>query len=220
MGSRKGEKTALQREMAAAGEFGRKLPARVERKPPVICTPELASEIVERFAAGETVIAICASDDRFPSDRSFRTFVSRDEALVAKWENAKRLHAEVLMEQTGEIADREVIGPDGRHDSGAVQRDRLRIEQRHMRAAALDPARWGRQSTQVIKGDADNPLVVKEEIMMEKRIELFLAFQARTERPREPSGFGRPEPKAIEHQPPKMAAEEWHAYVKRIGSGG
>ena len=112
--------------------------------------------MIERFGRGETFTGL-ERDPRFPPRKSFHQFVARDEALAAKWENAERLHAEALMEQTGPIADREVIGPDGRHDSGAVQRDKLRIEQRHLRAAALDPARWSKKSKTTIVGDVARP---------------------------------------------------------------
>jgi hypothetical protein len=222
MGSRKGEKAALMREMGERGAFASKLPARVGRKPPVLMTQELALEVIERFAAGETVSAICASDERFASDRSFRTFISRDEAMAAEWATAKAMHAERLMEDILDIADNDAKGPDGRVDSGAVQRDRLRCDVRHLRAAALDPARWGRKTEQTIKGDAANPLVIEDTAAAEeRRIDAFMAFMARTsgpQRPRELSGFGRPE--VIEHQPkPPMSEEEWAAYVKRIGSG-
>jgi hypothetical protein len=202
VGSRKGEKAALMRQMGEEGAFAPKLPAKVERKPPVRVTQDLALEMIERFGRGETLTAL-ERNPQFPTRQAFHQFVIRDEALAAKWEYAKQLHAEHLMEQTGEIADREVIGPDGRHDSGAVQRDKLRIEQRHMRAAALDPARWGKRVEQTIKGDANSPVAIQD-ITQEKRVEMFLAFLERTSRPQPPrelSGFGRP---AIEHQPPKM----------------
>jgi hypothetical protein len=160
VGSRKGEKAALMREMAERGEFAPKLPARVGRKPPVTPTVELLREACDRFSKGETLRSICL-DDRMPDRTNLWRFTLTNPEFEEMWATAKALHAELLMEQTGPIADREVIGPDGRHDAGAVQRDRLRIEQRHMRAASLDPARWGKQSTQVIVGDADRPVVTK-----------------------------------------------------------
>ena len=107
------------------------------------------------------------------------------------------MHAERLMEDILDIADNDAKGPDGRVDSGAVQRDRLRCDVRHLRAAALDPARWGRKTEQTIKGDAANPLVIEDAAAAEeRRIDAFMAFMARTsgpQRPRELSGFGRPE---------------------------
>jgi hypothetical protein len=96
-----------------------------------------------------------------PDRTNLWRFTLTDPRYEEMWEHAKRLHAEALMNQTGMIADREVVGPDGRHDAGAVQRDKLRIEQRHMRAAALDPARWGRKTEQTIVGDADRPVTMK-----------------------------------------------------------
>jgi hypothetical protein len=157
VGSRKGEKAALMREMGERGEFAPKLPARVGRKTPVPVTQEIILAMIERFEQGETLTAL-EREPQFPTRRGLHMFVSGDEAMAARWEHAKTLHAEHLMDQTGMIADREVIGPDGRHDSGAVQRDKLRIEQRHMRAAALDPARWGRKSEQTVVGDPNRPV--------------------------------------------------------------
>jgi hypothetical protein len=162
MGKLKGTRAALQREMGERGDHAPKLPARVDRKPPVSATQELASELIARFAAGETVRAICASDDRFPTPMTFRTFISRDEALAARWQDALRSHAEQLMEDILEIADNDVTkGPHGMVDTGQVQRDRLRVDVRHLRAAALDPARWGKRTEQVIVGDEARPVALR-----------------------------------------------------------
>jgi hypothetical protein len=133
------------REMAAAGEFAPKLPRRtpvVGHRPRIPATVELLREACERFSKGETLSAICL-DAHMPDRTCLWRFTLTDPQYEQLWGAAKAMHAEHLMDQTGPIADREVIGPDGRHDSGAVPRDKLRIEQRHMRAAALDPARWG-----------------------------------------------------------------------------
>jgi hypothetical protein len=216
MGKARGTKAALMREMAERGEFAPKLPARVGRKPPVTPTVELLREACERFSKGETLKSICL-DDRMPDRTNLWRFTLTNPEFEEMWATAKALHAELLMEETGAIADREVLGPDGRHDSGAVQRDKLRIEQRHLRAASLDPQRWGRTTT--VKGDADNPIVVQQEVSMERRAELLLEFLSRAQRPKaELSGFGRP---AIEHQPrpTAMTEEQWDAYVRRIASG-
>ena len=106
------------------------LPARVGPKPPVRCTSELAAEMVARFSAGETLGVIC-QDDRYPTRQAFHRFVSSDAGLSADWEAAKASHAEALMDEIGPIVDREVKDATGRHDTGAVQRDRLRAEMRH-----------------------------------------------------------------------------------------
>jgi hypothetical protein len=160
MGENKGTKAAQMREMGERGEFAKKLPARVGRKPPVVCREDLALEMIERFGRGETLTVI-ERDPLFPSRQAFHMFVMRNEALAARWQYAKVLHAERLMDETGPIADRQVKGPDGRHDSGAVQRDKLRIEQRHLRAAALDPSRWGRKSETTLVGDMARPVAIQ-----------------------------------------------------------
>jgi hypothetical protein len=171
MGSRKGLKTEMMRDLAALTP---KLPPQVGRKVPVPVTKEIILEMIGRFEQGQTLTEI-ERDPRFPSRRALHMAVTNDEALAARWEHAKQLHAEFLMEQTGPIADREVVGPDGRHDSGAVQRDKLRIEQRHMRAAALDPQRWGKQSTQTLVGDPDRPITMKTTLAP---VEVMLGIRA------------------------------------------
>jgi hypothetical protein len=155
LGKSKGQKPELQRELAAVTP---KPVARAGRKSPVTPTQELALEVISRFESGEMVSAICASDERFPTDRAFRTFIRRDEALAARWETAKQLQAERLAEDAIAIADHDAVGADGRVDPGKVQRDKLRVDVRMTRAAALDPARWGRKTEQTIVGDPNRPV--------------------------------------------------------------
>jgi hypothetical protein len=163
VGSRKGEKAKLAREMGERGAFAPKLPAKVGRKQPVLVTQELALEMVERFGRGETLSAL-ERDPRFPTRQSFHGFVSRDETLAARWENAKRLHAEALKDSELEIVDADLRGPDGKIDNAAVQQARLRAEVRALRAASLDPQRWGRKTEQTIVGDETRPLTVRRAI--------------------------------------------------------
>jgi hypothetical protein len=177
MGSRKGEKAAMMRQMGEEGAFAPKLPSRVPRvgpKPRIAATVELMREACERFSKGETLSAICL-DAHMPDRTCLWRFTLTDPQYEQMWAAAKAMHAEHLMDQTGPIADREVIGPDGRHDPGAVQRDKLRIEQRHMRAAALDPQRWGKQSTQTLVGDPDRPITMKTTLAP---VEVMLGIRA------------------------------------------
>jgi hypothetical protein len=215
VGVRKGEKAKLAREMGERGELGPRLPAKVERKTPVKATPELLREACDRFAAGETLSAICL-DEHMPTRQSLYLFSLTDPRHEDMWATAKAMHAAKLMDDVLDIADAEVKAPDGRVDSGQVQRDRLRCEMRQLRAASLDPSTWGRKTEQTIKGDANSPIVVQQEVSMEKRLELFLAFQERTGHAFQPSGFGKP---VLEHKPTPMSEEQWAAYCKRIGSG-
>jgi hypothetical protein len=224
VGKDKGTKAALMREMGEQGEFAPKLPRRtpvVGHRPRIPATVGLLLEACERFSKGETLSAICL-DAHMPDRTCLWRFTLTDPQYEQRWSAAKAMHAEHLMDQTGAIADREVIGPDGRHDSGAVMRDKLRIEQRHMRAAVLDPARWGRKTEQTIKGDANSPIVIEDTATaQERRLEAFMTFLNRAKQPpKDLSGFGRP---VIEHRPTAdkqaMSDEQWNAYVKRIGSG-
>lgn len=153
----KRSKAQLMREMGAAGEFEPKLPARVEHKAPVRATLDLLREACERFSKGETLKAICR-DAHMPDPATLYRFTLTDPLHEQLWATSKALHAARLMEDIIDIADSDVKGPDGRVDSGRVQRDRLRVEVRHLRAAALDPSRYGKQSTQTIVGDPNRPV--------------------------------------------------------------
>ena len=158
---RKGEKGALSREMGAAGEYAPKLPALEERKTPVTPTPELIKEAISRFACGETLTAICR-DPRMPSRQSIWTFSRSDPRWAQMWEAAKATHAESLMDEALAIGDADMKAPDGRVDNGAVQRARLRADLRHLRAAALDPARWSPKHQTTIVGDPSRPITFAE----------------------------------------------------------
>jgi hypothetical protein len=160
MGKLKGTKAAMLRQMGDRGELRPRLPAKVERKTPVKATPELLREACDRFAAGETLTAICL-DEHMPTRQSLYLFSLTDPRHEEMWATAKAMHAERLMEDILTIADTDMKGPNGLVDNGQVQRDRLRVEVRHLRAAALDPARWGKQSTQTLVGDPDRPLTMK-----------------------------------------------------------
>ena len=111
MGKNRGAKAALMRQMGEDGAFGPKRPPRVGRKEPVTPTLELCIEIIELFERGEMLIDICESDPRFPTELGFRMFVSRDEALSARWANAQTPSADALMAHAWRRLNREVIGP-------------------------------------------------------------------------------------------------------------
>lgn len=172
--SRKGEKAALMRQLGQEGAFGRKRPPRVGRKPRVEPTAELCREIIDRFNDGEFVVDICASDDRFPSDRAFRAFVAQDAELMADWLAAKAGAAEAGVAKARKRLWRTVKGPDGREDSAAAARDRAIAEFEFRRAAALDPGTWSMKSEHSLVGDATRPIVVQPRPMTPSQLSALL----------------------------------------------
>jgi hypothetical protein len=182
MGRNKGQKAALMRQMGEDGAFGPKRPPRVGRKEPVTPTLELCIEIIELFERGEMLIDICESDPRFPTELAFRMFVSRDEALSARWANAQTPSADALMAHAWRRLNREVIGPDGRHDSGAVARDRAIGEFAHLLASARDPARWSRKSEHMVVGDQLRPIALREPLLPSEVAREMLRHLAEAER--------------------------------------
>ena len=84
MGKLKGTKAAMLRQMGERGELGPRLPAKVERKTPVKATPELLREACDRFAAGETLTAICL-DEHMPTRQSLYLFSLTDPRHEEMW---------------------------------------------------------------------------------------------------------------------------------------
>lgn len=76
----------------------------VKRGRPSIYSDELAKEICERIAAGETLTKICEEDD-MPSVRSVSGWLMRNEAFFADYRRARETQQHVETEQMLDIAD-------------------------------------------------------------------------------------------------------------------
>jgi hypothetical protein len=200
-------------------------PAPVRKDPRRRYTDEekiaIKAQIVERVAGGEFLEHICEAPD-MPTSRTAYNWLHEDIQFGNEMNVAQRMLAGKLMADTIRIADdsSQDFDENGKPKWETIQRSTLRCKQREAIASKLDRNRWGDENVTTIKGDANSPLVVQQQVTMEKRLELFLEFQSRAGRgqpPRELSGFGRP---VIEHQPkPKMSETEWTEYVQRIANG-
>jgi hypothetical protein len=102
------------------------------RRGPVRLTGRLFDEICRRLADGEFLTAICR-DPHMPVRRTVHRRVRKDEALRARYAEARALQVEHLFEQIVTIADED--------DNPA--RARLRIEARKWLVVKLDPDRFG-----------------------------------------------------------------------------
>lgn len=135
-------------------------------RPISVYTPELAEEICERIAEGETLRQVCRSKDIPPS--TVRRWVLNDiNGFSAQYAQARDLCIESWADELMEISDdatndwmkRE--GKDGEDlgwsvNGDHVQRSRLRIDTRKWMLSKMKPDRYGDKVQ--LGGDADNPI--------------------------------------------------------------
>lgn len=130
---------------------------------PECFTAELSKEICDRLMIGESLTSIC-KDDHIPSLRtvcSWLLMADKDEKYASffqHYEEARRVQAEILVDQMHDIADDGVndyverklkggitmITADGEH----IQRSRLRVDTRKWTAEKMLPKKYGQTSVQ------------------------------------------------------------------------
>lgn len=133
-------------------------------------TPELADEICDRLASGESLNVICF-DDLMPSESTVRFWAIEDrEGFFAKYARAREAQAHGLAEQIVAIAD------DSSHDTVTrtredgseyeaidhdhINRSRLRVDARKWYASKLAPKHYGDKITQEHTGKDGGPVQV------------------------------------------------------------
>ena len=106
-------------------------------------------EVCERLENGESLRGILASEDRFPSQRTFFRWVELSEENKQQYARARAKQADALVEEIIQIADDgrndTYIDEDGRRvvDHDHIQRSRLRVDARKWFAAKVAPRKYG-----------------------------------------------------------------------------
>jgi hypothetical protein len=111
---------------------------------------ELAQTICQRIAQGESLRAICASDD-MPAMSTVFVWLSEDKTFAEQYARAREEQADGYADEIVAIADEPpqlVTKDDGEDvevslDSAAIQRQRLRIDARKWVASKLKPKKYG-----------------------------------------------------------------------------
>lgn len=123
---------------------------------PSIYTNELADEICERIASGESLRRIC-SDEHMPVERTVYLWLNESSEFFHKYTRARERQADCYLDEMIEIAD-------NTQDAGSnvrVQVARLRIDTRKIVIEKLAPKKYGTQRTEnTISGslNIDRPL--------------------------------------------------------------
>lgn len=132
-------------------------------------TPELAEEICERLAAGQSLNGIC-KDAHMPDETTVRHWVLENRSgFTARYHVAREIQADTLAEAIVDISDDtfDPVAPEDRAQRtrddifGKVQRDRLRIDARKWFASKVAPKKYGERVMNEHTGADGKPLEIR-----------------------------------------------------------
>lgn len=118
---------------------------------PSTYSEDVAAEICERLADGESLKAICR-DEHMPPDATVRRWVIVDEqGFAARYTRARDIALDRMADEILEIADNPEIGSKTRHskdgieitEGDMIEHRRLRVESRKWYLCKLAPKRYG-----------------------------------------------------------------------------
>lgn len=128
-------------------------------------TPEIANEICERLAKGESLRKICSPerDDFMPGQTTVYRWLNDNEEFRKQYAHARERQADFYAEEIIEIADQPNVRTtaDGETVASDPQRDRLRVDARKWLAGKLAPKKYGDKIAHVGGGDDDDPIKTK-----------------------------------------------------------
>lgn len=129
------------------------LPSRTRGRP-TLYTEEIASDVLERIAAGESLRQICVSE-KYPAEATVRLWAIEDrEGFSARYARARELQAERWAEEVLEIADGRCT------DMVSVMSARLRVDSRKWLLSKLLPKRYGDSTKIEHTGAEGGPLQI------------------------------------------------------------
>lgn len=121
---------------------------------PTLYCAEIATEICDRLAEGETLRRMCAEHDHLPERHTVTRWLVRYPDFCARVADARAAGSYAMIEEAREIADdgyNDWMERHGKDNVGwqlngeHVQRSRLRIEQRRWEAEAHLPKVYGKK---------------------------------------------------------------------------
>lgn len=120
---------------------------------PTIYSEELALEICEQIAQGNSLRSICERDD-MPAISSVLLWVTKHTKFSEQYARAREAQADYYADELIEIADTVLKDNEGKvfDDPTAVARAKLRIETRKWVASKLKSKSYGDKVTQEITG--------------------------------------------------------------------
>jgi hypothetical protein len=135
-------------------------------------TPEVATTICERLAAGETLRSICRTDPAFPAESTIRQWVTDDrDGFAERYLRARDAGLDAVADEIVEISDdarndwmerEDPENPGYALNGEHISRSRLRVDSRKWYLSKMAPKRYGDQLR--LQGDPDAPLVFEHRL--------------------------------------------------------
>ena len=110
--------------------------------------PDIASDMLDRIARGESITQVCNTKNGYPSYTAFNKWVmGGPDDFKERYRCARMEQADAHIEQTIDIADQAIDEikqlEDPRHSSAIAKITTDRIRARQWKAARLHPTHWG-----------------------------------------------------------------------------
>lgn len=129
------------------------------------------TELLTRLASGETLLAICNSEDRFPDPSTIRRWVVNDlNGCSARYTRAREEQVHAMIDETISISDdsrrdtvtrRTASGEEYEApDNEWINRSRLRVDTRKWLASKIVPKIYGDKTAHEVSGPDGSPLTV------------------------------------------------------------
>jgi hypothetical protein len=131
-----------------------------------VYTEELAEEILERIADGESLSEICR-EAHMPTHWAVLLWVSEDRppGFAHQYARAREAGCYKMAEEIIAISDADYMGPDGFVDNAAIQQARLKSDNRKWALSKMLPKTYGDKVTQELVGNPDQPIVNRIELV-------------------------------------------------------
>ena len=166
---------------------------------PTLYTEEIAEEICDRLANGESLNVICR-DAHLPDEALVRQWAKnvdelpRLKAFSTRYTRARESGYEVIAESILSFGTQDCTGPDGYVDNGEIQRLRLLSENRKWLLSKMLPKQFGDKVTQEITGEDGGALITRIELVpVAPRVRAIEDSQRQIEH--EPAAKPKPKPR-------------------------
>lgn len=138
-----------------------------DRGRPPIYTPELAEDILDRLAGGESLRSICASSEEMPDIRTVMRWLRKDLVFRDQYARAREIWADSVFDECQQIADTLVEGTkteEGVNDKGSysktikgdmIEHRRLQVDTRKWAAGRMNPKKYGDRIQQDVSGSLE-----------------------------------------------------------------
>jgi hypothetical protein len=151
---------------------------------PSLFTEDIADEICSRIVQGESLNKIC-KDAHMPEVRSVYRWLRSNDSFCQLYVRAKEDQADTLADEIQDISDERpmltIMTDDEtieKLDPVGINRNRLRVDARKWIASKLKPKKYG--DRQILAGDAENPLEIKQQSEMLDALLINLQLKRQT----------------------------------------